>query len=215
MQGYLLTGMPSVMPEDWMATAVTEVLETIDEERNRTRSGFNQDRPAQAPLDPRSQGDSRWQTRDPDMPATRVEADFGNIWRMLPALKDIPAEMLRSLPVSTVLQLNDALARETKNKKLMDADAKLQHNAKSLAAAPTKVAGGLDNRGSILHEARFLGGAGSSAQCTVSGLKPGKSWAQTEYQHWVIMTWTPLAAAEALPPVVGKNCTTRLAPTST
>jgi hypothetical protein len=99
------------------------------------------------------------------MPATRLEADFGNIWRMLPPLKDIPAEMLRSLPVSTVLQLNEDLARETRNKKLMDADAKLQHNAESLAAAPTKVAGGLDNRGSILHEARFLGGAGSSAQC--------------------------------------------------
>ncbi len=66
LQGYPSAGTPSVMPEDWMANAVTEVLETIDEERNRTRSGFNQDRlAAVAPLDPRSQGDSRWQARDP------------------------------------------------------------------------------------------------------------------------------------------------------
>jgi hypothetical protein len=38
--------MPSVMPEDWMANAVSEVLETIDEERNKTRSGFNKDKSA-------------------------------------------------------------------------------------------------------------------------------------------------------------------------
>ncbi len=152
------------MPEDWMTNAVSEVLETIDEERSRTRSGFNQDKSAQALLDCRSQGDSKWLTRDSDTPGPRLEADFGNSWRMLPALKDIPAEMLRSLPVSTVLQLNEALARETRCKKLMDTDAKLQHNAESLAAAPTKVAGGLDNRGNILHKARFPGGAGSSTQ---------------------------------------------------
>jgi hypothetical protein len=153
------------MPEEWMANAVSEVLETIDEERSRTRSGFNQNRTAQALLDSRPHGDSRWQARDPDTTDPRVEADFGNIWRMLPALKDIPAEMMRSLPVSTVLQLNEALARETRNKKMMDADAKPQHNTEALAAAPTKIAGGLDNKGNILHEARFLGGAGSSAQC--------------------------------------------------
>jgi hypothetical protein len=153
------------MPDEWMSNAVSEVLESMDEERNRTRSGFNQSRSVQILPDSRPQGDSRWQARDPDPAAPRVEADFGNIWRMLPALKDIPAEMLRCLPVSTVLQLNEALARETRNKKMMDADAKLQHNAEALAAAPTKVAGGHDNRGSILHEARFLGGAGSSAQC--------------------------------------------------
>jgi hypothetical protein len=71
---------------------------------------------------------------------------FDHIWKMLPALKDIPAEMLRSLPLSTVLQLNDALARETRSKRLMDADAKLQHNAESLNASPTRVEAGVDNR---------------------------------------------------------------------
>jgi hypothetical protein len=103
--------------------------------------------------------------RDPDPVHSRAEsADYGSIWRLLPALKDVPGELLRSLPLSTVLQLNEALARETRNIKTMDADAKLQHNAETLAATPTTVEKGLDNRGNVLHNARFLGGAGCSAQ---------------------------------------------------
>jgi hypothetical protein len=103
--------------------------------------------------------------RDPDSSHSQTGiADYGSIWRLLPALKDVPNELLRSLPLSTVLQLNEALARETRNIKTMDADTKLQHNAEALAAAPATIDRGLDNRGSVLHNARFLGGAGCSAQ---------------------------------------------------
>jgi hypothetical protein len=103
--------------------------------------------------------------RDPDTSHSQTGiADYGSIWRLLPALKDVPNELLRSLPLSTVLQLNEALARETRNIKTMDADTKLQHNAEALAATPATVDRGLDNRGSVLHNARFLGGAGCSAQ---------------------------------------------------
>jgi hypothetical protein len=103
--------------------------------------------------------------RDPDVSHIPAEvADYGSIWRLLPALKDVPNELLRSLLLSTVLQLNEALARETKNIRTMEADAKLQHNAEALAASPTTVDRGLDNRGSVLHSAWFLGGAGCSAQ---------------------------------------------------
>lgn len=80
---------------------------------------------------------------------------------MLAALRDIPAEMLRILPLSTVLQLNNVLLRGSRLKQLMNADAKLQNNAETLAAAPKKVEAGLDNRGSTLHSARFLGGQGA------------------------------------------------------
>jgi hypothetical protein len=61
---------------------------------------------------------------------------------------------------------NEAMARETRNKRLMDADAKLQHNAKTLHSSPKKVESGPDIRGSILHSARFLGGSLYSAQNT-------------------------------------------------
>jgi hypothetical protein len=120
--------MPTPMPEEWVSNAVAEVIENLDEERSRTLAGFGtggstvqQDQEHA----PRSQGDSRWLPNDPDTASGKPEADFGNIWRMLPALRDIPAEMLRTLPLSTVLQLNEALSRETRLKKLMDADAKL------------------------------------------------------------------------------------------
>ncbi len=144
-------------------------MENLDEERSRTRAGFGTGGSAvqqDQEHAPRSQGDSRWLPNDPDTASGKPEADFGNIWRMLPALRDIPAEMLRTLPLSTVLQLNEALSRETRLKKLMDADAKLQHNVETLAAAPLRVEAGFDNRGSTLHSARFPGGAGCSSQCT-------------------------------------------------
>jgi hypothetical protein len=146
-----------------MDSAVSEVLETLNEERSRTRAGFNPDNLQSSGS--RTQVGFSSQPRNPDANGAVIGAGFDHIWKMLPALKDIPAEMLRSLPLSTVLQLNDALARESRSKKLMDADAKLQHNAELLSTSPTRVEGGVDNRGSILHSARFLGGAGCSAQC--------------------------------------------------
>jgi hypothetical protein len=36
-------GMPTAMTDDWKNHAVTEVLESLDEERSRTRAGFNLD----------------------------------------------------------------------------------------------------------------------------------------------------------------------------
>jgi hypothetical protein len=156
--------MPTAMPAGWIDGAVSEVLESLNEERSRTRTGFNPETMPSMPSTARLLAESFPQPRNPDTASPALGMGFDHIWKMLPALKDIPAEMLRSLPLSTVLQLNDALARETRSKKLMDADAKLQHNAESLNASPSRVEAGVDNRGSILHNARFLGGAGSSAQ---------------------------------------------------
>jgi hypothetical protein len=154
--------MPTAMSAGWMDSAVSEVLESLNEERSRTRAGFNPDNLLSSGS--RIQVGNSGHARNPESTMTAIGAGFEHIWKMLPALKDIPAEMLRSMPLSTVLQLNDALARETRSRKLMDADAKLQHNAELLNATPTTVEGGVDNRGSILHNARFLGGPGCSAQ---------------------------------------------------
>jgi hypothetical protein len=104
------------MPEEWVSNAVAEVIENLDEERSRTRAGFGTGGSSvqlEQEHAPRSQGDTRWLPNDPDGARDKPVADFGNIWRMLPALRDIPAEMLRTLPLSTVLQLNEALSRET------------------------------------------------------------------------------------------------------
>ena len=102
------------MPDDWVNNAVADVLEGLNEERSRTRTGFNPEakRIPQVDSNLGPQGEHRWRMRDPDATPSHSEiGDFGSIWRMLPALKDIPNELLRSLPLSTVLlQLNEALA---------------------------------------------------------------------------------------------------------
>jgi hypothetical protein len=104
------------MSEDWMSNAVSEVLVNLSEERIRTRAGFELESRDNGPVQPpRAQGDSRWQTRDPDN--LQPEADFGNIWRMLPALKHIPAKMLRTLPLSTVLSLMRGTVKRVEDKK--------------------------------------------------------------------------------------------------
>jgi hypothetical protein len=86
------------MPDEWMDRAVVEVLEDLDEERSRTRTGFNAGSGLAAQLGqaPGTHGESRERMRDPDPVHSRAEAaDYGSIWRLLPALKDVPGELLR------------------------------------------------------------------------------------------------------------------------
>lgn len=81
-----------------------------------------------------------------------------------PALKGLPAEMVRMLPLATLLQLNDALVKDSKAAKRMDPEARLSHNLEELARNPAMVEAGPDNRLDVLHSARFLGGAGCTFQ---------------------------------------------------
>jgi hypothetical protein len=63
-----------------------------------------------------------------------------------------------------VFQLNAALVRESKMTSKMQTSARLTLNAQQLAANPTLVQAGHDDRKDVLHPARFLGGASCSAQ---------------------------------------------------
>jgi hypothetical protein len=83
---------------------------------------------------------------------------------MLPALKDLPVDMLRQLSRSEVFQLNAALVKEQKTASKIHANGKLLANAQALEKNPTRVDAGWDDRKKILHSARFLGGASCSAQ---------------------------------------------------
>ncbi len=95
------------MTDNWMNNAVTEVIESLDEERRRTRVGFSTDVSGESRLNPssRPEAENIWQSRDPDVSSLRAGSGYDLIWRMLPALKDIPAEMLQSLLLGKVLQL--------------------------------------------------------------------------------------------------------------
>jgi hypothetical protein len=89
------------MSAGWMDSAVSEVLESLNEERSRTRAGFNPDNLLSSGS--RIQVGNSGHARNPESTMTAIGAGFEHIWKMLPALKDIPAEMLRSMPLSTVL----------------------------------------------------------------------------------------------------------------
>jgi hypothetical protein len=55
-----------------------------------------------------------------------------------------------------VFQLNAALVRESKTTSKMQTSARLTLNAQQLAANPTLVQAGHDDRKDVLHPARFL-----------------------------------------------------------
>ena len=159
------------MADDWVDDVLKAALEGLDEERNRTRTGFESSQSA-----PKTT--SGWSSQNPDPIGVRATASpgltqalpdalagrFEAIWKKLPALNDLPADLLRQMPFSTLLQLNEALVKEGAATKGMESEAKLARNVEELARAPTMVPAGLDDRKDQLHPARFLGGAGCSAQ---------------------------------------------------
>ena len=91
-----------------------------------------------------------------------MESEDLELWKLLPQLEDLPETLVRKLPISALFQLNSALAKERKTSEKLGVNTRLSHNAKKLAKSPAEVEGGLDNRKSILHPARFLGGASCS-----------------------------------------------------
>lgn len=81
------------------------------------------------------------------------------IWQLLPHLQGVPEATLRKLPMSALFQLNNALAKSSKVADKLSVNSRMAQNAEKLLKNPSKVQGGLDNRRTVLHEARFLGGA--------------------------------------------------------
>jgi len=85
--------------------------------------------------------------------------DLMEIWRLLPALNEIPDEKLQGLPSEIIFGLNTALIQGQKSAAKLSTNARLALNAKKIASNPTEVGGGVDNRKTLLHPGRFLGGA--------------------------------------------------------
>ena len=99
---------------------------------------------------------------DPEQEDSDMESEDLELWKLLPQLEDLPETLVRKLPISALFQLTSALAKERKTSEKLGVNTRLAHNAKKLAKSPAEVEGGLDNRKSILHPARFLGGASCS-----------------------------------------------------
>ena len=103
-------------------------------------------------------------SRDPDEEEEVEEDEEIEIWKLLPHLKSVPEKMLKKLDVSAILQLNSALAKESKNSEKLSISSRMAQYADQLARKPAKVKAGEDDRCTLLHEGRFLGGASCSAQ---------------------------------------------------
>jgi hypothetical protein len=76
----------------------------------------------------------------------------------------MPEHILHQLSRSEIFQLNTAVLKESKVAGKLQTNTKLTMNAQQLVANPVNIPGGLDDRKSVLHPARFLGGASCSAQ---------------------------------------------------
>ena len=84
------------------------------------------------------------------------------LWKLLPQLRELPASMVRKLPMSAMFHLNAALSKEKKTTEKLGVNTRLAQNAKKVARSPELIAEARDNRRDVLHPARFLGGASSS-----------------------------------------------------
>jgi hypothetical protein len=142
-----------------LQAAVRRAQQSVSEERLHSWSSTN-------PIVTGAIGNS---VRDPD-PGQQASGSLGaaadplEIWRILPALSQLPESVLKQLPRSEIFQLNAALVQESKAAAKIQANAKLLLNAQQLEKNPVKVEAGWDDRKRMLHPARFLGGASCSSQ---------------------------------------------------
>jgi hypothetical protein len=153
------------LPDDLLQTTMASALSGLAEEYQRTRHGFEAtpgilcSAGGAAVAEP-----DRWlnsQHRPADQLAV---ADPLQIWRMLPALKHLPEEMLNQLSRAEIFMLNSAFLKESKVAGKLQANARLTQNAQHIVNSPIAVPAGTDDRKDRLHCARFLGGASCSAQ---------------------------------------------------
>jgi hypothetical protein len=153
-------GEPLLLTDDWLERTINSTKKAISDEVLHTRCVAN----------PLAALNSVQLIPDPDRGRTgnaespSMSADPLEIWKMLPALRDLPVSMLQQLSRSEVFQLNAALVKESKNASKIQTNAKLLMNAQQLERNPERVEAGWDDRKKLLHRARFLGGASCTAQ---------------------------------------------------
>ena len=95
---------------------------------------------------------------DPDSDSDTNLANL-EICKLLPHLGNVPEDTLKRLPLAAIFQLSNALAKSSKAADKLSLNSKLAMNAQNLLKMPVKVSAGEDNRRTVLHEARYLGGA--------------------------------------------------------
>jgi hypothetical protein len=160
---YQFIGEPLALSDSWYQATLMRARQSVLDERLHTNCLAN-------PLVGSGAGagvadpDTYSPVRLPYVHSQMGVADPLEIWRMLPALKELPEQLLQQLPRSEIFQLNAALLKESKSASKIQTNAKLMMNAQSLEKNPTRIDAGYDDRKRVLHRSRFLGGASCSAQ---------------------------------------------------
>ena len=139
------------MSDKNLSENVAKATEELREQRARNPNSYSQEAAVATLL----------QMQDPGEDEDEGSSGESNseIWRLLPHLQSVPEATLKKLPLAAIFQLSNALAKSSKATEKMSINSRLALNAESIMKNPTHVAGGLDNRRTVLHEARFLGGA--------------------------------------------------------
>ena len=91
------------------------------------------------------------------------------LWKLLPQLRELPASMVRKLPMSAMFHLNAALSKEKKTTEKLGVNTQLAHNAKKVARSPALIAEARDNRRDLLHPARCGGHEQLTHRAVVGG----------------------------------------------
>lgn len=147
------TGIPHKLPGSSLEEHSDKVRDQLKEQRLREPSTFRDHELQSLFMD------------DPDVmdtQGTQEKEGMVELWKLLPHLDNVPESILRKLPYSAVFSLSNALAKNSKLKDKMGVNARLAFNASEALKHPTQVKAGQDNRKSILHMGRFLGGASCS-----------------------------------------------------
>ena len=144
---HINAGTPSVLPKNSLSENVARATKELLDQSLRNPSTYS------------SKSSNRMQ--DPDEEEDMAE-ESSEIWKLLPQLANVPESTLRKLPLSAIFQLSNALTKSSKLQDKMTISSRLALNADNSRKNPVQVASGLDNRRDMLHEGRFLGGAGCS-----------------------------------------------------
>jgi hypothetical protein len=175
----IYAGAPLSLPDEWFHEVVSGAAASMREEQMRTRQGFlnlpawgDIPDPDTSSANPKADG-ATWAgppARSSEQPQQLQQSlgdgvtDHLQVWRLLPALRNLPEAMLNQLSRSEIFQLNTAMMKESKVAQKLQTNARLTLNAQQLVANPVWVPAGADDRKSIHHKARFLGGTSCSAQ---------------------------------------------------
>jgi len=163
-------GEPVTLTDSQLEERIRTALRGFEEERARSQptnllgQGFNT--PLLRALPAGHRDPAVWQAMTPAGLSTGSQMD-GSMedWlkQKFPALKSLPSSGYK-LDLPSLLSINDALVRDTRAFKKLEPEAKLSQNLDWSMLNPTVVEQGLDDRKTVLHQARFLGGATCSAQ---------------------------------------------------